>query len=893
VCAREKKAADLDFSKLFVSRPAEGRIFFNGRRAVILDVDALGALRQLLIDTIGEELARGVLTRFGYAHGYEDARVLGESFSWATERDWLAAGPCLHILEGIVHVTTEKIEFDRESGHFHMQGIWLNSYEAEGHLKLRSQSDHPVCWTLTGYASGYASRFFGRNLLAIETECLGRGDGRCRFEIRPLAAWGLEAEPYLKAMKAVDVVNQLQHLQLVSARFRDMALIGADWVWETDSEGRYTYCSGQVANVLGYEPGEVVGRTLFDFMPTAESARIRRIFCESVSLRQPIVDLEYDALARDGRQVVQVVSGMPVVDKESNKLMFRGVARDITERKQAEAALKESRERFRNLVETTSDWVWEIDEEGVYTYSSPQVREILGYDAEEVLGKRPFDLMAPEETQRVAGVFREIVVSQKPFTLLENVNLHKNGSRVLLETSGVPFFDGTGRFRGYRGIDRDITARKQAEATIEFQAYHDLLTGLPNRDQLMFLFQLKLAEASRHDRKLAVVHLDLDRFKAINDSMGHAIGDKVIVAAAERLKSFLTERDALARIGSDEFILLVGVKRSEDAGLLARKLVDAMRQIYRLNGEDIHVTASIGISMYPEDSTNAEILLRNADVAVSHVKERGRNNFQFFNSSLNVRTVERLLLESSLRHTIERDELVLHYQPLVSIRTGKVVCLEALVRWRHADLGMLNPVDFIPVAEEIGFITAIDEWVLRAACAQNRKWQEMGYPPLCVTVNLSTQQFQQPALVEMVAAILRETDLEARYLGIEVTESTAMRDIDLAIPSLNGLKKLGVSISIDDFGTGYSSLNYLKRFPVQTLKIDQTFIRDLTTDLDDQAIVRAVIAMGHSLNLKVVAEGVETAEQHSFLLANDCDEIQGFLFSRPLPAEKLDEFLSG
>jgi diguanylate cyclase (GGDEF)-like protein/PAS domain S-box-containing protein len=886
------KAADLDFSTLFERRIDEGRVFFNRRRAVLLDVEALGALRQQLIDTLGEELARGILARFGYAHGYADAKILGESFSWETDTDWLAAGPHLHILEGIVHVTTEKIEFDRSSGHFHMQGIWRNSYEAEAHLKIRGRSDHPVCWTLTGYASGYASGFFGRDLLAIETECLGRGNHRCRFEIRPAAAWGSEAEPYLKALKAVDVVNQLQQMKLVGARFRDMAFSSADWVWETDSEGRYTYCSGQVADFLGYEPGQLMGRFLFDFMPPGEAARIKSIFQESVSRRQPFVDLECRVLASNGREVEQSLSGMPIDDRESGTLRVRGVAKDITEQKQAEEALKESTERFRNLVETTSDWVWEIDEQCVYTYASPQVREILGYEPEEVLGKRPFDFMPREEAERVAGFFQDNAGSPKSFSLLENINLHKNGSRVLLETSGVPFFDATGRFRGYRGIDRDITERKHAEETIEFQTYHDLLTGLPNREQLMHLLHFELVEAGRNHRKLAVIHLDLDRFKAINDSLGHAIGNKVIVAVAERLKSMVRGRDALARIGSDEFILLLAVDRTEDAVLLAQRIGDRMRQVYSINGHDLYVTASIGISVYPDDSTEAEVLLRNADVAVSHVKERGRNNVQFFNPAINIRTLERLLLESNLRHSIERNELVLHYQPLVNIRTGEVGCLEALVRWRHADLGLLKPADFIPVAEEIGFIAVIDEWVLKTACAQNRKWQEMGYPPLCVTVNLSAQQFQQPTLVAKVAAILRETGLEARYLDIEVTESTAMRDIEMAIPSLNGLKRLGVNISIDDFGTGYSSLNYLKRFPVQTLKIDQSFIRDVTTDLDDQAIVRAVIAMGHSLNLKVIAEGVETDEQHSFLLANECDAMQGFLFSKPLPAEKLGEFIT-
>jgi diguanylate cyclase (GGDEF)-like protein/PAS domain S-box-containing protein len=898
VCAhglfqKDIKAIDLDFSRLFDPRIDEGRIFFNQRRVVILDVDALGALRQQLIDTLGEELARGVLARFGYAHGYTDARILGESFSWETEIDWLAAGPHLHILEGIVHVTTELIEFDRQSGHFHMQGSWLNSYEAEAHLRLRGRSEHPVCWTLTGYASGYASSFFGGELLAIETECQGKGDPRCRWEIRSAQAWSFEAEPYQKALKAVDVFNDLQHLQLVGARFRDMALSSADWVWETDVEGRYNYCSGQVAKILGYEPEELMGRILFDLMGADEAARIRKIYQESVEGKRRMVNLEVRLTARNGREVVQLLNGVPVVDHENKRVLVRGVAKDITEQKRAEEALKESTERFRNLIETTSDLAWEIDERGAYTYVSPQVKKILGYEPAELLGKITFKLMPPEEAARIAGIYQEITANRKPFSLLENVNLHKNGGRVLLESSGVPFFDRTGRFRGYRGIHRDITERRHAEETIRFQAYHDLMTGLPNRDQLLLLFKLRLLEASRDHRKLAVIYLNLDRFKAINDSFGHAIGDQVIVAVAERLKSFTGAKDILGRVGSDEFILIIGVNSTEDAVILAQRIAEAMRQGYSVSGHDLYVTASIGISMYPEDSDNAEILFRNADVAASHVKERGRDNVQFFNPNIKIRTIERLLLESSLRHAIERNELEIHYQPLVNIKTGEVLCLEALVRWRHTGLGMLKPADFIPVAEEIGFIANIDDWVLRTACAQNRKWQDLGYPPLCVTVNLSAQQFQQANLVDKVGGILRETGLEPQCLDIEVTENTAMRDIDLAIPSLEGLKKLGVNISIDDFGTGYSSLNYLKRFPVQSLKIDQSFIKDVTNDPDDQAIVRAVIAMGHNLNLKVIAEGVETREQYEFLLANDCDAMQGFLFSKPLSADRIGEVMAG
>jgi diguanylate cyclase (GGDEF)-like protein len=480
-----------------------------------------------------------------------------------------------------------------------------------------------------------------------------------------------------------------------------------------------------------------------------------------------------------------------------------------------------------------------------------------------------------------------------PWGAVELPGVRKDGSEIPLEISYGEFVK-EGRYF-FIGIVRDIADRKKAEETIIYQTYHDFLTGLPNRAQLMLRFNLELAQAERSGKKMAVFHIDLDRFKVINDSLGHAVGNRVIVIIADRLKELIRKNDTLARIGGDEFIiLLTELSRAEDAAFFANKIVNAIRKVMKINSHDLYLTASIGISIYPEDESDPELLLRYADIAISHVKETGRNSFQFFNPSISKRTVERLLLESSLRQSIERDELVLHYQPQANIRTGEIICVEALVRWMHPDLGLLVPLRFLPVAEEIGFITAIDEWVLKTACAQNKKWQDAGFTPVCVTINLSAQQFQQPSLVEKVSAIARTAGLDTQYLDIEVTEGTAMRDIDLAIPNLRGLHDLGVKLSIDDFGTGYSSLNYLKRFPVQTLKIDQSFIRGLADDPDDQEIVRVVVDMAHHMKMKVVAEGVETEEQLSFLREYGCDEMQGFLFSEPLLPYLIEEkFLSG
>lgn len=688
------------------------------------------------------------------------------------------------------------------------------------------------------------------------------------------------------------VEERTRDLQESENRFRQFFENEPEYCYMVSPDGRVLDVNRSALEVLAYRKEELVGKPLQTIYAPESLPKMRESF-EKWKAAGKVSDVEMVILSKSGEKRTVLLSADAVKDAEGKVVHSISVQRDITERKQAEEAVKESRERFRNLVETTSDWVWEVNENGVYIYASPKVRDILGYAPEEVLGKSLLDFMPPEEAQRVADIFKDIAVSRKPFSLLENINLDKAGSRVVLETSGVPVFDDGGNFRGFRGIDRDITERKRAEEIIKYQAHHDLLTGLPNRSQLVLVLKMELDQADRHRRKVAVLHLDLDRFKVINDSLGRAVGDRLILAVAERLKTLIRKNDTLSRTGSDEFIiLLAGINRAEDAAFYGRNIIDAMRKAFRIDGHEIFITASIGISIYPEDAGQAEKLLANADIAVSHVKKRGRNNYQFFNPAINVRTLELLLLENSLRKTIDRNELVLYYQPQINIRTGEIASLEALVRWKHADLGMLSPSEFIPVAEEIGYITSIDEWVLRAACLQIKAWLDAGISPLSITVNLSAQQFQRPTLVEMISKMVREIGLDPRYLGVEVTESTAMRDIKLAIPNLNGLHDMGVNLSIDDFGTGYSSLNYLKQFPVQTLKIDQSFIRGVAADPDDQAIVRAVIAMGHNLQMKIIAEGVETDSQLSFLRENGCDEVQGFLFSEARTAGKIYELIA-
>lgn len=392
--------------------------------------------------------------------------------------------------------------------------------------------------------------------------------------------------------------------------------------------------------------------------------------------------------------------------------------------------------------------------------------------------------------------------------------------------------------------------------------------------------------------QVAVMLIDLDRFKVINDTLGHAIGDRLLQEVAQRLTGCLREGDTVARLGGDEFMLLLpGVEHTKSTIKIVQKILETFKSPFYFNDHELHITTSIGIALYPDDGEDAQTLLKNADTALHRAKEQGRNNYQFYTSTMNATALERLSLEGKLRHALEREEFVVYYQPQVSLSTGQIVGMEALVRWRHPDLGLIPPMKFIPLAEETGLIIPLGFWVLRTACAQNKAWQKAGYPPLRVAVNLSTRLFKQQTFIQVVAQTLHETGLDPDYLELELTEGIIMENIETTITTLKELKKMGVHISVDDFGTGYSSLAYLKRFPIDTLKIDRSFVLDITTDPDDAMIAMLIINVAHHLKLRVIAEGVETKEQLAFLRSHGCDEIQGYLFSRPLPAEEFVRLL--
>lgn len=448
-------------------------------------------------------------------------------------------------------------------------------------------------------------------------------------------------------------------------------------------------------------------------------------------------------------------------------------------------------------------------------------------------------------------------------------------------------------------LKAEIAERQQAEATIRYQASHDLLTGLSNRTLFNQQLRKSLAQASKSGQMLAVMFLDLDRFKTINDTLGHAVGDRLLQSFAQRLTGCLRSGDPVARWGGDEFtVLLPQIITPEDAAKIAQRILDAMTPAFNLESPctggvipPLHISSSIGIALYPHDGEDAETLLRQADTALYRAKENGRNNYRFYMPEMNSQGSALLTLENRLHRALERGEFTVYYQPQVDITTMAIAGMEALLRWQHPEQGLIPPAQFIPLAEQTGLIVPIGEWVLRTACAQNKVWQDAGFSELRMGVNLSPRQFQEPNLVELVAHVLSETGLAPEYLELEITETTVMQNLDFATSMLDDLQEMGVHISMDDFGTGYSSLGYLKKFPFHTLKIDRSFIGDLTDNPQDKAIISAVLALARGLNLRVVAEGVETYEQKELLRSLECEQMQGYLFSRPLKAEDATKLL--
>lgn len=570
--------------------------------------------------------------------------------------------------------------------------------------------------------------------------------------------------------------------------------------------------------------------------------------------------------------------------------------------------LKRSHDFTKTVVDSMTDSIAIIDVNNFRIISANKAfLQEMNLPEESVIGKTCYEITHHRSSPCVppddACPLHETMLTDN-VALEEHIHYDAYGKKLYFEVSTTPIHDSTGKIIQVIHLARDITERKKAEEQIKHLAYYDNVTGLPNRTFYKELLARAIAYAKRNDQILATLFIDLDSFKQVNDTLGHDIGDQLLKAVGERLTKSLRKSDEVARmdseqtidtvsrLGGDEFIVLLrGIAKIEDAAIVAKRILKDISEPLELGGHEVSTTASIGISIYPTDGEDVKSLMKSADLAMYHAKDKGKNNSQFYSKTMNVTVLKRLVIENDLRKAIERNEFMLYYQPKVAVKNQKIVGAEALLRWKHPESGIVSPMEFIPVAEETGLILPIGEWVIRTACSQNKEWQKSGFEPMSIAVNLSNRQFEQPNLLEIIIRILKDVDMATKYVELEITESTLMKSPDTAISILNELKDIGITISIDDFGTGYSSLEYLKRIPLNSLKVAYPFIKNILTSADDAAIAKTIITLAHSMNLNVIAEGVETEQQLKFLQELGCDEVQGYLFSRPLPADEFTKLL--
>ena len=674
--------------------------------------------------------------------------------------------------------------------------------------------------------------------------------------------------------------QELERLKTASPKWTEPFEAMRELVFTHGVDGKIMYANRAYCEHVDMQLDAILGRTYWQIFPK-QPFPTPQLNASSGLAPEDIFD--------DGNCVFRLRRFL-VDSADANAAYVVNILEDFTDQRRVEQVLQEQLTLYQALLKAQSD-VGEgmlIVEDSRVTYVNDAFCRMAGYSAPEIKALPSFlSLVHPDDRERVHANHARRIIGEQFVDRYPIGVITRSGERREVEIAVVAMHrDGK---LGVVVVVIDITQQKRDEEKIRYLATHDLLTGLPNRALFVEKLSSMLKLAQRDQKKMAVFFIDLDRFKRINDTLGHLVGDRLLQLVANKFRSCLRETDTVARIGGDEFtVILHDIADAAEAEPVAKKIISALSApIHRLEGHELVVTPSIGISIYPDDGRDVETLLKHSDVAMYRAKAEGKNTYRFFSVEMSEHHLEHLLLENNLRSALDKEELLLHYQPKIDLLSGRMVGVEALMRWRHPDLGMVSPEKFIPLAEECGLIIPIGEWALWHACKQNKAWQTDGYMPIRMVVNLSAKQFHEKNLPDTVALILAETGLAADYLELEVTESCVMCNPEDAIETLNALRQIGVHISIDDFGTGYSSMGYLKRFPIDAIKIDRSFVMGVPHDANDSAIAAAVISLGHSLGLRVIGEGVETQEQLAFLTAKGCDEIQGFLFAHPLAAELL------
>ncbi|TQR38535.1 bifunctional diguanylate cyclase/phosphodiesterase [Brevibacillus brevis] len=656
----------------------------------------------------------------------------------------------------------------------------------------------------------------------------------------------------------------------------------------TDHKGIILRANEQFCRISKYERSELIGN---DHRILNSGYHPKSFFKEMWSCIRSgqIWRGEIRNCAKDGSYYWVDTTIVPFKNQAGEIYQYLSIRSDITARKQMEDELKRSEEKYRIIAENTSDIISIINLDGEFLYLSPSHKRVWEHTVPDEEIHNLFEWIVEDDRDIFAYAIQHAFSTRKEYMVECRINTQRNDV-IWTESKINPIMDEEGNVTRLLLITRDVTDRKQSEETIHHLAYHDALTDLPNRRMYVQQLSKEMMQAKRFQSSLAVLFLDLDRFKDVNDSFGHDVGDMLLIEASKRLQACLKPGDVVARLGGDEFTIMQNqlLDRNE-ATALAEQIMYQLQRPFELDGHVFNVSCSIGIALYPQDGDNPEDLLKRADTALYTVKSRGKNGYDFFDPSMEAKSLERILMENEMRKAIEQEQFQIYYQPKIDIATSAMTGMEALVRWVHPELGIIPPNRFIPIAEETGMILALGEWILKQACKQNKNWHDQGYT-LKVSVNLSARQIYQKDLVEMIKDILQETKLSPHWLELEITESIFVK-MEEATAVLQQIRDIGIQISIDDFGTGYSSFSYIKSLPVDTIKIDASFIRDIHHNQESQAIVKAIVTIAQSLNMNVIAEGIELHDQVAALKENGCDHGQGYLFSKPLPTDDFDQLL--